>query len=174
MANPAITRDTVHELAEACSEAGDSFQSTAARLIKEQRKLSRYFEDNIGTLGPMNAQVALYMLAVSIRVLQQVGGRLRKASGSDLNGATTRIQAVVDSLLPADEGFADRARAIEWRAQPHLLDEILWALYERPAEDKKEEEVDIPHGESALIYLLLWTAVEALDANWVPPRDWQP
>jgi hypothetical protein len=174
MANAAISRDQVHELAEACSEAGDAFQSTAARLIKEQRTLSRYFEDNIGTLGPMNAQVALYMLSVSIRVLDQVGGRLRKASGGHIKDATARIEAVVDGLLPADAGFADRARAIEWRAQPHLLDEILWALYDRPHEDKKDEEVDVDPGESALIYLLLWTAVEALDANWRPPRDWQP
>ena len=33
----------------------------------------------------------------------------------------------------------------------------------------EEGEVDIDPTQSALIYVLLWTAVEALDGNWSPP-----
>jgi len=168
MSNPAIDRDRVHSLAEACSDDGDSFQSTASRLIKNQRKLSRFFEQNVGPMGPMATQVGLYMLSVSLRIFEQVGGRLDKVNGSDLTEATTKVQAKADSLLPADDGFVGRAKAIEGRAQPHLLDEILWALFER--EDKNEGEVDLEPDKAALVYLMLWAAVESLDANWRAPE----
>jgi hypothetical protein len=168
MSNPAIDRDRVHSLAEACSDDGDSFQSTASRLIKRQRRLSRFFEQNVGPMGPMAAQVGLYMLSVSLRIFEQIGGRLDKVNGSDLSAATTKIQAVTDTLLPADDDFVARAKAIEWRAQPHLLDEILWALFER--EDKNEGEVDLETDKAAMVYLMLWAAVESLDANWRSPE----
>ncbi|RME20373.1 MAG: hypothetical protein D6798_20625 [Deltaproteobacteria bacterium] len=170
-ANPAIPRDRVHALAEACADEGEAFQSTAARLVKQQRRLSRYIEKNVEHLGPLPAQVALYMLTVTMRIFEQVGGRMRKASGRDLDRAAARIAAVTDALLPADSGFPERARAVEWRAQPHILDEILWALYERDDDEKREGEVDLEDGQSALVYLVLWLAVEALDANWSPPPD---
>ncbi len=169
MPNPAIDRDRVHALAEACSEEGESFQSTASRLIKRQRRLSRFFEQNVGPMGPMAAQVGLYMLSVSLRIFDQIGGRLDKVNGAELNLATARIQAQAEALLPADSGFPDRARAIEGRAQPHLLDEILWALFER--EEKNEGEVDLEPEKAALVYLMLWAAVETLDANWRAPDE---
>lgn len=169
--NPAIPRDQVHSLAEACSDEGEAFQSTATRLIKEQRRLSRYIEQNVQHLGPLPAQVALYMLTVSMRVFEQVGGRMAKVSTRDIDAAAARIGQVTDDLLPADAGFGERAKAIEWRAQPHLLDEILWALYER-GDDKKEGEVDLEHDQSALVYLVLWLAVESLDANWRAPKGY--
>lgn len=171
-ANPAIPRDEVHRLAEACSDAGEAFQPTAARLLKEQRRLSRYIEQNVEHLGPMPAQVALYMLTVCERIFEQVGGRMSKASGQDIEAAVARIQAVTDQLLPADASFNERAKAIEWRAQPHILDEILWALYERGEDEKKEGEIDLEPQQSALVYLVLWIAVEALDANWRPPKGY--
>ncbi len=169
MSNPAINRDLVHSLAEACSDDGESFQSTASRLIKGQRRLSRFFEQNVGPMGPMAAQVGLYMLSVSLRIFDQVGGRLDKVTGANLNDATGRVQAEAGSLLPANDGFVSRAKAVEWRAQPHLLDEILWALFER--DEKNEGEVDLEPEKAALVYLMLWAAVESLDANWRAPED---
>ena len=47
MSNLAIPRSQVHRLAEACSDAGDAFQPTATRLIRRQRRLSRFFEQNM-------------------------------------------------------------------------------------------------------------------------------
>ena len=172
MANPAISRAQVHALAEACSDEGEAFQSTAARLVREQRRVSRFVEQNVAPMGPMAGQVALYMLTVCLRIVEQVGGRLNKVSGRELDAASARVNAAVEQLMPADDTFHERARAIEWRAQPHLLDEILWALYER--DDKKEEEVDVDHEQSALIYILLWAAVEAVDAKWRAPADFDP
>ena len=49
------------------------------------------------------------------------------------------------------------------------LDEILWALFER--DDKTDGEVDLETDKAALVYLMLWAAVEALDANWTAPDN---
>jgi hypothetical protein len=172
MSNPAILRPQVHRLAEACSSEGEAFQSTATRLIKQQRRLSRFFEQNFEPMGPMAGQVSMYMLSVSIRIFEQTGGQLRKVPGRDIDEATARIMAAADALLPADDGFAARARAVSWRAQPHLLDEVLWALFDR--DEKQEAEVDLEPGISAMVYLMLWAAVEALDLSWTPPKGWTP
>jgi len=178
MSNPAILRPQVHRLAEACSADQEGFQSTATRLVKQQRRLSRFVEQSFAglELEPqvrfVTAQVAVYMLSVSLRVYEQVGGRLRKATTDDINAATARIQTVIGDILPADAAFPARAKAVAWRAQPHLLDEILWALFERG--NKKEEEVDLPPHISALVYMTLWACVEALDGNWTPAKAWSP
>ena len=169
MPNTAISRETVHELAEACSDQGESFQPVASRLIKHQRRLSRFFEQNVAEMGPMASQVGLYMLSVSLRVFDQVGGRMSKVNGDAIATATKKVQGVAGELVPADGAFHERAKAIEWRAQPHLLDEILWALYER--DDKAEGEVDLEPDKAALVYLMLWAAIEALDANWTAPES---
>jgi hypothetical protein len=174
MANPAIPRDQVHALAEACGEAGDEFQSTATRLIKDQRRLSRFFEQNMAAMGPMPAQVSLYMLSVVLRIFEQVGGRMKKINGHDLTQAMLDVQTTAEKLMPADAQFIERAKAIEGRAQPHILDEVLWALYERDDEEMQEGEVDLDPNDSALVYMMLWTAVEALDSNWSPPSGWTP
>ena len=169
MANTAINRDKVHTLAEACSDQGEAFQPVATRLIKHQRRLSRFFEQNVAEMGPMASQVGLYMLSVSLRIFDQVGGRMGKVNSDDLNTATAKVQGAAASIFPADDKFEERAKAIDWRAQPHLLDEILWALFER--DEKAEGEVDLEPDKAALVYLMLWAAVEALDANWKAPEN---
>ncbi len=169
MPNTAINRDKVHALAEACSDQGEAFQPVATRLIKNQRRLSRFFEQNVGEMGPLASQVGLYMLSVSLRIFDQVGGRLSKVNGDDITAASAKVQGAAGELFPADATFHERAKAVEWRAQPHLLDEILWALFER--DDKTEGEVDLEPEKAALVYLMLWAAIEALDANWKAPAD---
>lgn len=171
--NPAVSRELVHRLAEACSDEGEAFQPTALRLVQEQRRLSRYIEQNVQHLGAMPSQVALHMLTVSMRVFEQVGGRMGKVSTADIDRAAARIQAVADQVLPADSGLPERVRAIEWRAQPHLLDEVLWALYERDADARKEGEVDLGQDQSALVFLVMWLAIEALDSAWRAPKGFE-
>ena len=168
MANAAISREKVHSLAEACSDQGESFQPVATRLIKHQRRLSRFFEQNVAEMGPMASQVGLYMLSVSLRVFDQVGGRMAKVNGEVINNASAKVQGVAADLFPLDDTFHERAKGVEWRAQPNLLDEILWALYER--DDKADGEVDLEPNQAALVYLMLWAAIEALDANWTAPE----
>jgi len=173
MANLAIPREQVHDLAEACSDAGDAFQSSAGRLLKEQRTLSRFFEKNFAEMGPVPGQVSLYMLSVVIRIFEQVGGRLKKVNGQLISESASRIQEAATDC-PSDTPFPEWAKSVEWRAQPHILDEVIWALYEREDEEEKEEEVKMDDGQSAMIYMMLWAAVEALDARWSPPSNWAP
>ena len=120
MANSAILRDEVHTLAEACGDAGDEFQPTATRLIKNQRRLSRFFEQNMAAMGPMPAQVSLYMLSVVLRIFEQVGGRMKKVTGQDLDAAMKKVQSAAADLMPADEHFIERAQSVDIRAQPHI------------------------------------------------------
>ncbi len=164
MANPAISREDVHKLAEACSDQGVDFHRVAQRLLKGQRRLSKFFEKNVGSLGGQSGEVALYMLAVIVRIYDQVPGRMRKVSGAVIDEASARVNGVTASLLPFDEGFPGRVRGVDWRAQPHILDEALWALFER--EEKEEGEVDVEPEQAALLFLLLWVATESLDVSF--------
>lgn len=174
-ANPAIPRDQVHEIAEACADAGEAFRPVALRLVRTQRRLTRFFNDNLEPMGMMPGQVALHMLTVTLHIFDQVGGRVDKVAGREIEAAAARVQAAAEQLMPADEDFPKRARAVEWRAQPHLLDEVLWALYEReddeeqPDEDGGQASIKLKPDEKAMIYLLMWAAIEALDDNWHPP-----
>lgn len=167
MPNPAITREDVHRLAEACSDSGADFQRVATRLLKEQRRLTKFFERNVGELGGQSGEVALYMYAVILRILEQYGGRMRKVVGAEISKASDRVNGAAPGLLPFDEGFPGRVRELEWRSQPHILDECLWALFER--DEKEEGEVDVEHEQGALLFLLLWVATEALDHSWSSP-----
>ena len=171
MANPAIPRDEVHRLAEACSDEPQLFEPQATRLMRAQRRVGRFVEGNAAELGAQEAQIALYMCAVCLRVFEQVGGRMQKVSGADLDGATARIGEAAAGLYPADAEFHLRARQVEWRAQPHLLDEVLWALFEK--EEREEGEIEVEHEKAALVYFTLWAVVEAMDARWRVPAGYQ-
>jgi hypothetical protein len=169
MPNPAIPRDDVHRLAEACSDDPQAFESVAVRLSRAQRRVGRFVEANAQELGAQSAQIALYMTAVCLRIFEQSGGRMQKVNGRDLDQATARVSSAAPELYPVDDGFPARCKAIEWRAQPHLLDEVLWALFEK--EEREEGEIDLEAEASALVYLTMWAVVEALDSRWSPPKD---
>lgn len=168
MPNPAIPRDEVHALAEACGEQMVQFQPVASRLLRDQKPLVNFLRKNAAHIGAQEAEVTTYMLAVILRIFEQVGGRMHKVSASEAQAAADRISAIADQLLPFDAELPARVRAVAWRAQPHILDEVLWALYERK-EDKKEGEVDVEPRKAALITLALWACTEALDQSWRPP-----
>ena len=166
-----ISREDVHAYSEACSDMGMEFQSIATRLVKEQSRLKNFIDKEFVQVDPLAGQVALYMFTVCLRVFEQDGGKLKKVNGGDINTAFAKTQRTFkESLLPLDEGFSERAKGIEWRAQANLLDEILWALFDRSEEDKKEEEAPLDTKQSALIYLMLWTTVEALDSKYRPRK----
>lgn len=182
-----IPREEVHAYSEACSDDPESYRPIATRLIRDQKRLARFIQENARALGTQDAEVALYMTTVCLRVFDRVGGRMTKVPGRDIDEAAARVRAVVESLLPADEHLPERVRAIEWRAQPHLLDEILWALYDRTADEEaveqdaaeaggeteKKEAVKPDPGRAALLFFVMWTLVEAMDANWNPPAGYE-
>jgi len=161
-----LSREVVHQHSEACSEMGEAFQSIAMRLTKEQKRLLKYLEEQFQKFDPLAGQIAMYMATVCVRVFEETGTRLRKVNSEDIRAAEKYVGAYVSKLLPADDGFSERAKELE-RAQPHLMDEILWALYDRDEEEKLQDEAILNPKQSAQIYILLWVAVEALNAKWV-------
>ena len=168
MSNPAISRDEVHSLAEACAESADTFRSTAQRLLKNQKSLTNFMQKNMVHLAPETREVVLYMYAVSLRIFEQKGGRMKKVSGNEINAASAKVNEALAALTPFNKDFPKRLRGVDWRAQEHLLDECLWALFEK--EEKEEGEVDVEPNQAGLMFLLLWVAVETLDGNWTAPQ----
>ena len=167
MANPLVPRDQVHTWSEAMGDAPDTHSSAISRLLKDQRRISRFVEENASSMAGMTGGVAMYLIGVILRMFDLAGGRLRKATWDDVRSAERRVGALVDQLLPIDDGLPARARAVD-RAQAHILDEALYALFIR---DTKEEEQALDDLEAFKVYMLMWVATEALDANWSPPRD---
>lgn len=169
MPNPLIPRDRVHAWSESIGNEQTVHQSAVQRLIREQRRLSRFVEENAkGMKSGVTGGVAVYLIGVIVRMFDLAGGRMRNVTWEDVREAEKHVGAQVDALLPVDDGLIARARAVP-RAQAHILDEALYALFER--DEKKDEEAPLDDTEAFKIYLLMWVATEALDKNWTPPKD---
>lgn len=166
MPNPFIPRATVHDWSEKIGDDPATHSAALSRLLKDQRRLAKFIEENNASMAPGTAQVSLYLVGVITRMYELAGGRLRNATWEQIRDASARVSEVVPQLLPVDAAFPERVRAIEWRAQPHILDEALMALFQR---EKKEEEADLADAEKAKVFLMLWVANEVLEANWKPP-----
>jgi hypothetical protein len=170
MPNAFIPRATVHEWSEAIGQ--DPAQHTAAlsRLLRDQRRLSKFIEENRESMLSGTGGVAMYLVGVILRMFELAGGRMRTATWEQVRDAEAKVGAAVDTLLPLDDKLAERARTISWRAQPHILDEALMALYMR---EKTPNEPDLEDAEKLKTYLLLWVCTEVLDAIWTPPASFK-
>jgi hypothetical protein len=164
--NALLPRETVHRWSEEIGNTPAEHQAAITRLLRDQRRLSRFVEENAKSLTGPTGTVAVYLIGVVVRMFDLAGGRLRGATWEDVRAAEQRVQPQVEALLPIDDGFVARARAAP-RAQAHILDEALFALFERPP---VEGEPEIDKTEALKAYLLLWVATEALDRNWQPPK----
>ena len=163
--NPTLPRAHVHTLSEACAN-GAAVEVSSRRALDQQPRLVRFFRANLPQMSEQTGEVSLYLLSVVIRVYTGSGGQLGKVGAGEIAAATQKIQAVASKVLPGNEGLPERVRAIADRAQPHLLDEALWALFER---ERQEREVEVPHDQAALLFLMLWASVEALNLVWRAP-----
>lgn len=168
MPNPYIPRDQVHAWSDAIGDNPET--ASLQRLLKQQRRLARWIEENAANLDAQSAGAALYLVGVVARIFDLAGGRLRSATWEQVRDAERRVGSAVDQLLPIDAGLPERARAISWRAQPHILDEALMSLFERDPEDDEERLDDT---ESFKIYMIMWVATEVLDQNWQPPKGFE-
>ncbi len=168
MPNPYLPRAQVHAWSDDIGAQQTAHQGALNRLLQQQRRLTRFLEENQKQLEPTTAGIALYLYGVLARIFDLAGGQLRAVGWDQVREAEARIRTVVGDLLPVDDGFAERVRAVPWRAQPHLLDEAMFALFERPAQGEEEEQLD--QAELAKVFLLMWVAIEALDACWRPPK----
>jgi len=165
MANALLPRIWVHERSNEIGDAVETEQAALQRLLKEQRRLTRWLEENAGNLEPASGGVAVYLFGVVARMFDLAGGRLRSATWEQVRDAEKRVGSAAPGLLPFDDGFSERVRGIGWRAQPHLLDEALMNLFDRDASD---EEADLSDTEAGKVFFLLWVATEVLDSNWRP------
>lgn len=167
MPNAFLPRAQVHEWSEAIGQQPDQHQSSLTRLVKDQRRLSRFVEENAkGMASGITGGVAVYLIGVVMRMFDLAGGRMRDVSWEQVRAAEAKVQALVPQVLPLGDGLVARLRAVP-RAQPHVLDEAIYALMERPT---KKEETPLDETEAFKVYLLLWVATEALDACWTPPK----
>lgn len=167
MGNPLLPRAIVHEWSESIGAHQTEHQSSITRLVREQRRLSRFVEENAkGMSTGVTGGVSVYLIGVVLRMFDLAGGRMRDVTWEQVRAAEARVKALVPQVLPLDDGIVERLRAVP-RAQAHVLDEAIYALMER---DVKSEESPLDRTEAFKVYLLLWVATEALDANWTPPK----
>lgn len=166
MSNAFIPRVTVHEWSERIAADAESHQSALQRLLKSQRRLTRFIETERESLDGMTAGVCVYMTSVIARMFDLAGGSLRNATWEQVHAATAKVSAAVDALLPLDDGFVARFHAVD-RAQPHILDEAAMVLFERAPEEGEQAALD-PKA-SLKVLLISWVVTEVLDANWRPP-----
>lgn len=171
MPNAFIPRATVHDWSESIGDAPQEHQAALTRLLKDQRRLTRFIEENAENLEGWTAGVATYLTGVIVRMFDLAGGRMRSATWAQIRDAEARINASIGDLLPLDETLPERARKVS-RAQPHILDEALMALFHRFTEERDEEAEPEPGEldpvEAVKTYLMLWVVTEVLDGNWKP------
>jgi hypothetical protein len=171
MSNTYIDRDTVHAWSDEIGEQAPVHQSALTRLLKLQRRLTRFVEENHESMAPPTAGVSVYLFGVLARMFDLAPGRLKNATWEQIRAAEARIGGVVGDLLPPDDGFAERVRKVEWRAQPHMLDEALMALFDAPK--ATDEEVEIDTEEAVKVFLLMWVATEVLESCWNPSKGFE-
>jgi hypothetical protein len=172
MPNAYIPRADVHTWSKAVAE-DPTEQASLHRVLKQQRRLTRFVEENAESLSGQSGGVATFLMGTIMRLFDRAGGRLKSGTWEQVRTAERRVQQAVADLLPLD-GFADRARGVDWRAQPHILDEALMALFDAiPDEDEEGAEgiEDLDPVESLKVYMLLWVATEVLDQNWRPSKS---
>lgn len=168
-ANPHLPRPWVTKLSEECAELGVNFSAAARRLLDANPRLVRFYKANLPAMESQTGEVAMYLLAVVLRIFDRSGGKLGRVAEADIQAATRRIMAEGKSILPFDAGFPERIRQLSWRAQPAILDEALFALFER--EERKSQEIAVAPDQAGRIFLMLWATTEALDAAWRAPES---
>lgn len=171
MPNAYLSRDWVHTTSEKIGEEALESQASLARLLKAQRRLTRFLEENQASMEPATAGVSVYLTGVVIRLFDLAGGRLRSATWAQVRDAAARVQGAVPDLLPLDDDFVGRMREVSWRAQPHILDEAWMSLFDRT--NRREEEQDLDKQEAFKVFCLMWVAIEVLDGNWNPARGFE-
>lgn len=166
MPNAYLPRPIVHAWSEEIGNETANHQAALTRLLRGQRRLVRWVVENAEHLDGPTIGVTQYLVGVIARMFDLAGGRLKAATWEQVRDSEARVLEAVAPLLPFDDGFAERVRTVAWRAQPHILDEALYSLFDRaPAES--EEELDAV--KAGKVFLLMWVATEVLDANWTPP-----
>ncbi len=168
MSNALIPRDVIHAWSEQIAEQIADEQVSLQRVLRDQRRLTRFVQKNQEHMAPATVGVSMYMTGVIARMFDMAGGRLKSATHAQVNEAATKVQQLLGQVLPLDDGFAERFRSVP-RAQAHILDEAYMALMSEP----EGEEEDLDRNEALKVLMLMWVITEVLDANWKPGKDFE-
>lgn len=164
MANPFLSRAWITAQVDDIQAKPAAHKEKINFLLKQQRVLSKFVMKEAAPLSISNTKI-LYISGVIARVFDLAGGRMDKVKAPALRGAEAQIVDALPKLLPIGEGFVDRVREVGWRAQPHLVDECMVSLF--------EDDGVLDPTEGAKILLTMWVVIEALDASWTPPPDFE-
>lgn len=167
MPNSLIPRTTVHAWSEDIGNSPMDHSTSLSRLLKDQRRLTRFIEENAAQMAGPTSGVCVYMTGVIARMFELAGGRLKNATWEQVRAAEARVGAHVNALLPLDLDLVGRLHTISDRAQPHILDEAAMVLFLSP--HKEGEEPDL--AEALKVLLVSWVVIEVLDACWQPAKD---
>ncbi|MFT4624381.1 MAG: hypothetical protein ACI8PZ_003040 [Myxococcota bacterium] len=167
--NAYIARVQVHDWSEDIGSHPVEHKTAIVRVVRTQRKLLAFVKQNSESIAAGSSGLPERLLGFVARLFDLAGGKLRAPSWDQVRAAQDRVTAELDALLPADGGVPERVRAVEWRAQPHVLDELLTALFdERVPLDRRFEPA-----EALKLFLLMWVCVEVMDSNWRPRSSFQ-
>ena len=122
---PLIPRAKVHDWIRDIEHNKRGHKDAINLLLTRQRTLSRYVHKSAGEIQLGSRRAVLFIQGALLRVFDLAGGRVRKVSSEQIADAQTRVGEAVPALLPVDDGFVERMRGIDWRAQPHILDECV-------------------------------------------------
>jgi hypothetical protein len=167
MGNPLLPRFQVHAWSEEIGDHPLEHKTSIVRVVRKQRRLLSFVKQNGAGIQVGSPGLPERMIGFLGRIFDLAGGRLSSATFDQIAAAEKRVTDAVGELLPVDDALFERTRAVDWRAQPHLLDELGCSLL--------DPRLDAPYAadraEALKLYLLLWVAVEVLDGNWKPPTS---
>ena len=173
MSKSFFPRDIVHEWSDEIGDNPEGHRVALQRLLRDQRRLAKFIQENAANLGPTTGGVGLYLWGVIARMYDMAGGRMKSPSWGQIRAAEKRISEVVPQLMPVDDAFPERLRTIDWRAQPHILDEAIMSLFDRDEEELAEEEEPLDTVECVKLLFMIWVAIEVMDENWKPPKGFE-
>ena len=134
-----IPRDEVHQHSEACADMGEAFQPVAMRLSKRQKRLMKYLEEQFASFDLTRHKLrCTYFSAFVCVCLSRVVGTCARSTHKTSVMPKRKLKPLLAQVLPAGDGFSERAKAVE-RGQPHLMDEVLWALFDRAEEEQRKK-----------------------------------
>ncbi len=164
MGNRHIPRSQVHDWIDDIDANKATHKAAINYLLTSQRGLSRFVATQAGQVAVGSRRKILFIQGAILRVFDLASGKIGKVTRERIAEAEERIAAVAGDMLPLDDGFASRVRTVEWRAQAHLVDELLMSLFD-------DDELDAR--ELAKLFFLMWVVVEAVDAVWKPGADFE-
>jgi len=161
---PLISRALIRQWVDDIDANKAGHKAALNLLLTRQRALSRYVATSAGQIGVKSRRNVMFIQGVILRIFDLAGGKLTKGTTEAIAEAEQRVSQVVPELMPLDADFAARMRQVDWRAQPHLLDECVVSLFESE---------DLQPAQMAQLFFLAWIVVEVADGCWRPSPDFE-